>query len=81
MDSLAELRDALCEAVPHFAMPDQVGAAKWVKFGGRAKLSSQPVTNAIENFYMTCAISRASETMAECRRAQQADAAGAVAAE
>ena len=81
MDSLAELRDALCEAVPHFAMPDQVGAAKWVKFGGRAKLSSQPVTNAIENFYMTCAISRASETMAECRRARQADTTGAVAAE
>ena len=81
MDSLAEVRDALCEAVPHFAMPDEIGAVKWAKFGGRAKLSSQPVTNAIENFYMTCAISRASETMAECRRAQQADAKGAVAAE
>ena len=81
MDSLAEVRDALCEAVPHFAMPDQIDAVKWAKFGGRAKLSSQPVTNAIENFYMTCAISRASETMAECRRAQQADAKGAVAAE
>ena len=81
MDSLAEVRDALCEAVPHFAMPDQVGAVKWAKFGGRAKLSSQTVTNAIKNFYMTCAISRASETMAECRRAQQADATGAVAAE
>ena len=81
MDSLAEVRDALCEAVPHFAMPDQVVAVKWAKFGGRAKLSSQPVTNAIKNFYMTCAISRASETMAECRRAQQADATGAVAAE
>ena len=81
MDSLAEVRDALCEAVPHFAMPDQVGAVKWAKFGGRAKLSSQTVTNAIKNFYMTCAISRASETMAECRRAQQADARGAVAAE
>ena len=81
MDSHAEVRDALCEAVPHFAMPDQIGAVKWAKFGGRAKLSSQPVTNAIENFYMTCAISRASETMAECRRAQQADATGAVAAE
>ena len=81
MDSLAEVRDALCEAVPHFAMPDQIDAVKWAKFSGRAKLSSQPVTNAIKNFYMTCAISRASETMAECRRAQQADVKGAVAAE
>ena len=81
MDSLAEVRDALYEALPHFAMPDQIGTAKWAKFGGRAKLSSQPITSAIENFYMTCSISRASETMAECRRAEQADAARAVAAE
>ncbi len=81
MDSHAELRAALCDAVPHFAMMDQVFPAKWAKFGGRAKLAAQPVTNAIDNFYMTCAISRASETMAECRRAQQADVAGTVAAE
>ena len=81
MDSLPELRAALCDAVPHFAMMDQIFPAKWAKFGGRAKLVAQPVTNAIDNFYMTCAISRASETMAECRRAQQADVAGTVAAE
>ena len=81
MDSLAEVREALYEALPHFAIPDQIDKAKWAKFGGRAKLTSKPITNPIENFYMTCAISRASETMAECRRAQQADAAGAVAAE
>jgi len=81
MDSLAEVRDALCEAVPHFAMPDQIGAVKWAKFGGRARFKAVPVTSAIKNLYMTCAISRASETMAECRRAQQADATGAVAAE
>ena len=81
MDSLAEVRDALFEAMPHFAMSDQIGAVKWAKFGGRAKLTSQPITSAIKNFYMTCAISRASETMAECRRAQQADAADVVAAE
>ena len=81
MDSLADVRNALCEALPHFAMPDQIVSATWTKFGGRAKLRTQPVTSAIENFFTTCAISRASETMAECRRAQQADASGAVAAE
>ena len=81
MDSLAEVREALYEALPHFAIPDQIVTAKWAKFGGRAKLTSQPITSPIENFYMTCAISRASETMAECRRAQQADAADVVAAE
>ena len=75
MDSLAEVRDSLYEAVPHFAMPDQIGAVKWTKFGGRARFKAVPVTSAIKNFYMTCAISRASETMAECRRAQQAYAA------
>ena len=77
MDSLAEVRQALCEALPHFAMPDHIVTAKWAKFGGRAKLTSQPITSTIKNFYMTCAISRASETMAECRRAEQASAVAA----
>jgi NADH-quinone oxidoreductase subunit G len=81
MDSLAEVREALFAAVPHFAAADQVSSPKWAKFGGRGKLTAQPLTGAVENFYMTCAISRASETMAECRRAQLADGADAVAAE
>jgi NADH-quinone oxidoreductase subunit G len=79
MDSLAEVRNALYEAVPHFAIADQIGAVKWAKFGSGAKFKAHPVKSAIKNFYMTCAISRASETMAECRRAQQVHA--AVAAE
>jgi NADH-quinone oxidoreductase subunit G len=81
LDSLAELRAALCEELPHFALVDQISPAKWTKFGGRAKVTTQPVKNSIDNFYMTCAISRASETMAECRVAQQVEAIGAVAAE
>ncbi|MEL0293216.1 MAG: NADH-quinone oxidoreductase subunit NuoG [Alphaproteobacteria bacterium] len=76
-DNLGELRDDLIEAVPHFAMADQISPAKWVKFGSKTKLKDAPVTAAIDNFYMTCAISRASETMADCLRAMQADRAEA----
>lgn len=76
-DNLDELREALFRAVPHFADRDQICSARWVKFGGRAKVKDAPMTSIIDNFYMTCAISRASETMAECMRANddQAEAA------
>jgi NADH-quinone oxidoreductase subunit G len=68
-DSLDELRELLFRAVPHFADRDMISPAKWVKFGSRAKVKPYQITNAVDNFYMTCAISRASETMAECVRA------------
>ena len=80
-DSLGELRDALCSAHPHFADVDQITPAKWSSFGGRAKLSAEPVSYAFSNFYMTCAISRASETMAECVQANGVNNGTAVAAE
>ena len=80
-DTLAELREALCADHPHFADADEIAPAKWASFGGRAKLSAEPVGQAFDNFYMTCAISRASETMAECVRASSADHGAAVAAE
>jgi NADH-quinone oxidoreductase subunit G len=80
-DSLGELRAALCAAYPHFAAADQITSAKWGSFGGRARLSSAPVSYAFDNFYMTCAISRASETMAECVRASDVESGAAVAAE
>ena len=68
-DSLDELRELLFRAVPHFADRDMISSAKWTKFGSRAKVKPVKLTTAIDNFYMTCAISRASETMAECVRA------------
>jgi NADH-quinone oxidoreductase subunit G len=81
LDSLGEVRAALYIAVPHIASVDQISPAKWAKFGGRGKLSKKPIVSHVENFYMTCAISRASETMAECRRVQLGDATNTVAAE
>jgi len=80
-DTLAELREALCAEFPHFADADEIAPAKWAAFGGRAKLSAEPVGQAFDNFYMTCAISRASETMADCVRASGADSGASVAAE
>ena len=80
-DTLAELREALCADHPHFADADEIAPAKWASFGGRAKLSAEPVGQAFDNFYMTCAISRASETMAECVRASSGDHGAAAAAE
>ena len=69
LDSLTDVRAALFEAFPHFAERDTIANTKWSKFGGRGKMDSSPVTNSLDNFHMTCAISRASETMAECRKA------------
>ena len=79
-DSLNELREQMIAAVPVFANLDEIQPAKWAKFGRAAKLKSDPVAAGLDEFYMTCAISRASETMAECYQAAQADK-SAVAAE
>jgi NADH-quinone oxidoreductase subunit G len=74
-DSLDELRESLYEAVPHFAARDEVASAKWAKFGGRSKLTAAVIDSALDGFYMTCAISRASETMGQCMMALAEDAA------
>lgn len=76
-DNLDDLRAELCEATPHFADRDAITPAKWSKIGGKGKISSAAMGVGIDNFYMTCAISRASETMGECLRAMQADQAQA----
>ena len=39
----------------------------------RAKIAGTPMTTALDNFHMTCAVSRASETMGQCLTALQAD--------
>ena len=76
-DSLAELRDDLFEIAPHFASQDDIKSARWAKFGGRGKIGSAAMATALDGFYMTCAVSRASETMGQCLMALQADGAQA----
>ncbi|HSR73027.1 MAG TPA: molybdopterin-dependent oxidoreductase, partial [Kiloniellales bacterium] len=65
-DSLGDLRRRLIEANPVFARVDRVAPAEWGEFGASGPLDAAPFGRAIENFYMTDPISRASETMAEC---------------
>ena len=76
-DNLDDLRADLFAAVPHFAERDMIAPAKWSKVGGKGKISSAAMGVGVDNFYMTCAISRASETMGECLKAVQADQAQA----
>ena len=70
-DSAAALRDELITAVPSFAVVDEVLPSKWAKFGRIGKLSDEPVSSSLNQFHMTCAISRSSETMAACHQSIQ----------
>jgi NADH-quinone oxidoreductase subunit G len=71
-DNLDELRQALADHAPVFKSRDEITPARWVKFGRAGKIKDMPVGAGLEQFYMTCAISRASEVMAECYQASQA---------
>ena len=70
-DSLEELRARMIRSNAVFAeldvaAADRTAKTKWAAFGAPGKMGSSPFVNAVENFYMTDPISRASETMARC---------------
>ncbi|MDX2102031.1 MAG: NADH-quinone oxidoreductase subunit NuoG [Alphaproteobacteria bacterium] len=65
-DSLAQLRTALAAANPVFGAVGVVQPAPWASFGTLDPVDLMPFGRAIENYYQTCAISRASVTMAKC---------------
>ena len=67
-DDLPGLRKAMHEACPHFTHIDTVEPTSWEDFGTTGDMSTAPFKSAIENFYMTDPISRASKTMAACTR-------------
>jgi NADH-quinone oxidoreductase subunit G len=52
-----------------------VEPAAWQNFGAEGTVSANPFLPPIANYYMTDAISRASETMAKCTEAFLAPAA------
>jgi NADH-quinone oxidoreductase subunit G len=56
----------MIEANPVFAAVDQIQSAPWGGFGAPGQLDPAPFGVAVDNFYMTDPISRASETMAKC---------------
>ncbi len=66
--TLGDVRTRLVAANPLFDRIGEVSAAPWESFGEAGTLSSEPLTSPVTNYYMTCPISRASETMAECSR-------------
>jgi len=63
-DSLAQLRQALVKDVPHLAMVDQVPENEW-QAEPAGKLGDADFRNAIQDFYLTNPIARASSLMAE----------------
>ena len=65
-DTLAQVRSRLVSVNKVFAAIDQQAPSTWGAFGRAGAASDTPFVSAVANFYMTCPISRASRTMAEC---------------
>jgi NADH-quinone oxidoreductase subunit G len=79
-DTLAQLRSALVEAVPHLAIIDQVADNGWEPLQA-ATLKAGDFRPAVADFYLTNPIARASELMAELSAAAAARKAEAIAAQ
>jgi len=65
-NTLEALRAALEKAYPTFATRDVLQKAVWKKAGKADGISTDAFDYPVVNFYRTCAISRASKTMAQC---------------
>ena len=75
-DSLEALRETLFAEHPSFASLDNVettedGGVDMSQLGAAGTLSSAPLKNAVEDFYLTNPIARASQVMAECSELAQ----------
>lgn len=74
-DSLEELRYRVAELAPHLLKYDYIEPTVFGKVALAAQQNAKttllptPITDYIDNFYMTDAISRASVTMAKCSTA------------
>lgn len=65
-DTVEALRQKMAEVNPVFATLGSVTKAPWGTFGVAGPLLDKPFLPAIDNYYMTDPISRASKTMADC---------------
>ncbi|MDB5487578.1 MAG: NADH-quinone oxidoreductase subunit [Reyranella sp.] len=65
-DTLHQVRSRLVAVNKVFAAIDQQAPAVWGPFGKAGATTDAPFTSTVPNFYMTCPISRASKTMADC---------------
>jgi NADH-quinone oxidoreductase subunit G len=79
-DSLAQLRTALIEAVPHLKGIDQVPENEWRPLD-TGKLGDASFVGAVRDFYLTNPIARASEVMADLSARSKARAQAPMAAE
>ena len=66
IDTLADVRTRLVAANPVFASLDHLEPAAWTPFGEAGTIDTAPFGAAVETFYLTNPICRASVTMAEC---------------
>ena len=81
-DTHDELRDALYAAAPVFADQNVVAVNSFKAQGKAGKINATPLNHAIgagtdRSFYMTCPVSRHSETMAACINAFEGEMKGA----
>ena len=65
-DTLAQVRSRLVSVNKIFAAIDQQVPGAWGSFGKAGTTTDAAFVSAVVNFYMTCPISRASRTMADC---------------
>ena len=72
-DSLPDLRRRMADINPLFATLDETSMAPWGNTGDAGTTRDTAFEYPIYNFYMTDAISRASEIMAECTAVAQGD--------
>jgi NADH-quinone oxidoreductase subunit G len=70
-DTLDQVRTRLVGVNKNFAALDQQAPGAWGEFGRAGPVGEAPFVPPIANFYMTCPISRASRTMADCVASRQ----------
>ncbi len=75
-NDLFSLRESMAVRAPHLAALDEKPAVAWGPFGTPGTIAATPVALAVDNFYRTNPIARASATMDACVREilQQDDA-------
>ncbi|TXL76689.1 NADH-quinone oxidoreductase subunit G [Vineibacter terrae] len=76
-DTLDQVRQRLVKANPSFAAVDHQAPGAWGAFGTPGELKDAPFVSPIANYFMTCPISRASQTMAACTANRQSTAVAA----
>ncbi len=67
-DDLFQLRARLVKEFPQFDALDQLPAVQWAEFGVAGSVPTHDLVSAVDDFYLTNVIAKASPTMQECSR-------------